>query len=233
MKKAIVLLALAFLVSGVTICQASPNPSTIQVSAQVPTGSEFNYWMLKGDSKKTFDPSDDTFIAATTMAYGTLEHILGDGSEAGVWYSPFYYAVFFSAITGGAKYKFLSTSSGLYSSGIKLPVDPDHPDPDEAWGITMIDCRKLENIGTPEEKDVTEPCPTGASLGDKGPASVTDKKIYDSGTGAESAQIVRADFSIPPDTGPTTDPFPGWSGVPLSQKSGTYSGTLQIRMQTY
>jgi len=228
MKKTIVLLIMAFLVLGVTICQASPNPSTINVSAQVPTGTEFNFWMIKGDSKFTPGSADDTFTAATIMDYGLLDHWL-DGSlkteDAGVWFSQYYFGVFFSAITGGSKYKFFSTSSGLYNLTTKLPSTGD------AWGVTFLGCRELVDDGLGGQKDIVKACPSGSSLGSPGPASVTDKLIFDSGAGAGFA-IVRADFAIPPDVA-SGDPYPGWTGVPLSQKSGTYSGTLQIRMQTY
>lgn len=217
MKKLSMFLALVFILSLASVCQAADS-ATIDVSAFVDPTVELTWGMAKVDSMLTADPADDVFTGnQTVMDYGTLSHLLADGtSEAGTWYSRFYYAVFMSAITGGAKYQLQSQSAGLFADTIKLP---------KAWAVKSVSCWNSVT-------DAAVPCPAGSAVADPQPAEGT-VILYDSGAQDTSTIAIRADYAIPGFNADGSDPFTGFEPVPVNQNAGTYAGQVKITVVTY
>lgn len=205
-------LFLLFAIAGMCMADSSAN---IDVSVNIPASLELSWGMSKVDSNLTSTPGDDSWTGnQTSMAFGTLQYKLADGTNAGTWFSRFYFPIFVSAITGGRKYKILQSSSGLSMGGTKLA---------KAFGVTAIACW-----------DTTANVEVACSgvKGTPGPAEATDKLLYDSGAAA-AVVTLRADYAMPSYTGTGTAPFTGYEPIPLNQAAGTYSGTVTITVVTY
>jgi hypothetical protein len=217
MKKLTMFAALVFILSLASVCQAADS-ATIDVSAYVDPSIELTWGMAKVDSMLTADPGDDVFTGSqTVMDYGTLTHFLADGTtDAGTWYSRYYYAVFMSAITGGAKYQLQSQSDGLFSGGVKLP---------KAWAVKSVSC--WDSIA-----DASITCPTGSAVADPQSAEGT-VILYDSGAQDTSTIGIRADYAIPGYNADASVPFTGFEPVPVNQNAGTYAGQVRITVVAY
>lgn len=165
------------------------------------------------------DPDNNPWTGSSTvtsMASGPLTHILDDGSDAGIWFAKRYFCAVVFTEPFGKPYNINSSSTGLTSGANTLPgaafvLAPGYASQDE-W-----------SPGNPQGA-----MPSGASLGTKGSAVATNKLVYSSETGTATPRIIRAFYSIPPRNSDGTVPYPGWSGVPLSQASGSYSGTATL-----
>lgn len=217
MKKSSVLISIIFVLTFVGIALAADS-ATIDVSAEVTVSTELTWGMAQADSQLTPDPADDTFIGnQTAMSFLTLRHTLADGTEAATWFSRYYYAVFMSAITGGARYQMQSSSTGLYNAdGVKLP---------KAWGMTAAAC--WDTVA-----NAAIDCPSGASTGQAAPAEGT-VIIYESGDVDTRTIAIRADYAIPSYAADGGVPFTGFEPIPVNQPAGTYSGNVVITVVPY
>lgn len=165
------------------------------------------------------DPDKNPWTGSTTvssMAFGPLTHILDNGSDAGIWFAKRYFCAIVFTQPFGKPYNINSSSSGLTSGANTLPaaafvLAPGYASLDE-W-----------SPGNPQG-----PMPSGASLGAKGSAVGVNKLVYSSETGIATGRIIQSYYSIPPDGIGGVDPYPGWSGVPLGQPAGSYSGTVTL-----
>lgn len=210
--KIIILLALVGLM-GIGIAYAGTF-ANLSVSAKVINSSPELTLEIKELTTPEQSPWAGTTV--TTMNFGTLTHILADGTtDAGVWYSQKYYCVIIYTQSYGHKYEVRSTCAGLTSGGNSLPAGsfglvPGYAAADE-WSAGNAQGAK----------------PTGAVLGDAGPAVATDKVIYTS-EAAASNRILRAFYSLPCKTTGGGDPFTGYTPIPLNQPNGDYAGTVTI-----
>ena len=166
------------------------------------------------------NPDNDPFTVSTTvtsMAFGPLKHTLDDGSEAGVWFAKSFFCAVVFAQPFGKPYDIKSSSVGIFAGAIPLPP--------AAFVLSPVYAEQDKYEGSPNPQG---PMPTGASLGATGSAVGANKLVYSSETGAATARILQAYYSIPPDGPGGVDPYPGWSGVPLTQSPGSYSGTVTL-----
>ncbi|RJO63866.1 MAG: hypothetical protein C4540_05970 [Candidatus Omnitrophota bacterium] len=212
MKKLSVVLALFLSVSLVATCYAASS-AEIDVAVNLPSTIELSWGMAKVDSMLTEDPGDDAFTGnQTVMNFDQLRHLLADGiTEAGRWYSRYYYALFVSAVTAGQRYQLTSQSDGLWNGGTRLA---------KGWGVTAVSCWDTT-------ADASMDCPSGAALGNPGPADGA-LVLYSSGDGA-AVQTVRADYAIP--NVPPADT--GFEPIPLNQLSGDYTGKVTVSVVAY
>ena len=165
------------------------------------------------------DPDKNPWTGSTTvtsMTLGPLIHILDDGTDAGIWFAKRFFAAIVFTQPFGKPYNINSTSTGLTSGADTLPgaafvLSPAYSAQDE-W-----------SEGNPQGA-----MPSGASLGPKGSAVGTNKLVYSSETGAATGRIIQAYYGVPPKNADGTSPYSGWSGVPLSQAPGSYSGTVTL-----
>lgn len=190
----------------------------IPVSASVPNES----LDMTVDVKELIGVQDPGISGTivSTMSFGQLIHKFADGTEAGAWFSDKWYAVFMYTSSFGHPYQITSTCAGLTSGGDSLPygsfvLKPDYNAADKwVW------------VGGSAEQLAM---PLGALLGTEGPAVGTNLLIYRSELAA-SNRIIRAYYSLP---NPTATPPSGYNPIPLSQPSGTYSGTVTITIAAY
>lgn len=178
----------------------------LSVSAQVANTSP----ELTLEIKELTEPGQSPYNGATvtTMNFGPLRRTLDGGADAGVWYSQKYYCVLIYPQSYGHQYEVRSACTGLTSGGNSLPagsfmLSPQHAAADE-WSAG----------------DAQGELISGETLGDEGPAVTTGgsyKVIFNSSTGRN--RILRAIYSLPVDAD---------TPIPLSQPSGTYSGTVTI-----
>lgn len=165
------------------------------------------------------DPDNNPWTGSTdvnSLAFGPLGRILDNGSDAGVWFAKRFFAAIISTQPFGKPYNINSSSTGVTSGVNTLPA----PAFVLAPGYAALD---EWSPGNPQGA-----MPLGASLGTKGSAVAVNKLVYSSETGVATARIIRAFYSIPPKNADGTDPYPGWSGVPLSQEPGSYSGAVTL-----
>ena len=171
------------------------------------------------------DPDKNPWTGSTTvtsMTLGPLIHILEGGSDAGIWFAKRFFAAIVFSQPFGKPYNINSSSTGLTSGVNTLPgaafvLAPGYAAED------MFDTNG-DGIGDLPQGAM----PSGASLGAKDSAVGTNKLVYSSETGTATGRIIRAYYGVPPKNTDGTKPYPGWSGVPLSQASGSYSGTVTL-----
>jgi len=215
MKKRILISAISFLLIGSLVWAASS--VNINVNAVVPNSSpDINVAILKfTDGNPDNNPwTNSTEVAS--MDFGTLKHTLADGSEAGLWFSDAGFCVVIYTQPYGKPYDVGSTCAGLTSGANSLPAG--------SFGLTPAYSPNDEwSPGYPQG-----PMPSGASLGTAGPAVDTNKLIYSSESGTGTARIIQTYYSLPPYKTGGTEPFPGFTPIPLSQATGTYTGTVTI-----
>jgi hypothetical protein len=194
--------------------------ANLAVSAQIPTVS----MDMTVSMKELTTPGQEPWTGAdvTSMFFGTLTHLLTDGSEAGVWYSQKYYCAFIFSNSFGQRYELKSSCSGLTSGGNSLPA--------ASFGLTPayqdLDSWTADGL-TPQGA-----MPTGATLGTAGPAITTNKIVYRSEPAATN-HIIRAFYSLPCYDIGGANPFPGYQPIALTQAPGTYSGTVTITIAAY
>jgi len=171
--------------------------------------------------KELTQPNQDPWSGATvsTMDFGTLTHLLSNGQEAGVWYSPTYFCVFIFAYANSYKYEVRSTCSGLTSGSNTLP----------AGSFMLFPTYSSGDKWNPS--DSTGQGTLSGSFGTYSPAVATNKLIYQSENSASpKSAILRAFYSIP-NTAPSGST--GWQAIPLNQPGGVYTGTVTITIAAY
>ncbi|MFH1854333.1 MAG: hypothetical protein ABH815_03365 [Candidatus Omnitrophota bacterium] len=224
MKRSIIFLMI-FSLAVVMCCmnlQAAPSASkNITVNAVVPNLSvEIDITILKfTDGNDDKDPwSNSTEV--TSMSFGALTNRLADGKGAGLWYAEAGFCVNVYAQGYGHKYEVKSTCTGLASGSNRLP--------DNSFGLTPVySADDLWDITDPTSRQGDMPTATGAQLGSSGSAVATDMLIYRSDN-PSTARIIQAYYGLPPYEIGGADPFPDFERIPLSQASGTYTGTVTI-----
>lgn len=170
--------------------------------------------------KELTQPNQEPWSGKTVkdMNFGNLTCFLADGTDVGIWYSRKYFCVFIFATSYGSQYEVRSTCAGISSGNGPLPagsfgVAPAYQPQDE-W--------KWDG-GSKQQG----PMPSGAALGEAGPAVAADKRIYKS-ENPGSGRIIRAFYSIPCYREGGALPFSGYTPIPKIQPAGTYQGTLTI-----
>lgn len=223
MKK-LCLIFTAFMVSLALVvgtCWAA-STATINTSATVANSSpELSVTILEfTDGNPDNNPwTNSTEVPA--MNFGTLEHLLADGSDAGLWYSKSGFCVVIFTQPFSHPYDVRSTSTGLVSGAESLPAG--------SFGLTPVYSEDDEwCYGSPQVCVAQGPMPTGATLGDAGSAVATDKLVYSSEPGEGTARIIQAYYGLPPYKADGSDPHPGFEPIPLTQAPGTYTGTVTI-----
>jgi hypothetical protein len=156
------------------------------------------------------------------MAFGQLTHTLTGGGEAGVWFSPTYFAVMIFTNSFGHRYEIRSTCSGLVSGANSLPAGSFSLTPGYASQDRFVALDPLSAQGAQ---------PTGSTQNTAGVSAITTsgtfRSVYISETAA-SNRILRAFYALPPYSTGGALPFTGYVPIPLSQAAGTYSGTVTI-----
>ena len=171
------------------------------------------------------NPDNDPWTNSTevsSMDFGTLVHMIGT-TDAGLWYSQAGFCVVIYSQPYGYPYDVKSTCVGLTSGGSSLPAG--------SFGLTPVYSKYDKWVWTGGEA-VQGDMPTGASTGTAGSAVATNKLIYTSETGTATARILQAYYGLPPKTTGGGDPFSGYTPIPLTQASGTYTGTVTITIVT-
>lgn len=219
MKKLNILLLIALIgLLGILVPQTS-SAVDVTVSAQVPNNSPDITITVKELTTAGQDPFSGTTVQA--MNFGQLTHTLVGGADAGVWYSQKYYAVMIFTSAFGHRYEVRSTCAGLTSAGNSLPtgsfsVTPGYAAEDRWTGTDAATAQGAR--------------PADATLGSAAPA-ITGlggfRSVYISEPAA-SSRILRAFYSLPPYLTGGGAPFTGYTPIPLSQPSGTYTGTVTI-----
>lgn len=204
----------------VNVSYAALTPTkSLSVTATVPSNTpamEINIY-------KNGSPDPARLITGTTLAFGTLQPGVGPVVEGpGVWYSPDYYCVQIYTQGYSFKYEVRSSCSGIgtisntNSYFVLTPVynagdlfDPNDPNSDQGAK------------------------PAAATVGTIGSAIATNKVIYASEVAPSTSRILQAYYSIPQhpfDAAGNALPIPytGWTGLPLSQASGSYTGTVTL-----
>lgn len=208
---------------GITPLPAAPvTTATIGVTATVPDPSpqmEFQIWELTTPLQGWWTGTNVTLT--NSMSFGQLTYLLADGTNAGLWYAQKYFAVILYTTGFGKGYQVTSSCSGLTSGGNSLPAG--------SFGLTPVYAPTDKWVWPGGEK-VQGAQPSGSTLGTAGPAvtGVLSKLIYQSET-AGSDRIIQAYYSLPPFPAlPATEPFPGFTPIPLSQPTGTYTGQVTL-----
>ena len=209
----LVLIMVVFKVGALNAATSVNLATTATVSASTP---ELTLILKQIDDG---DADNNPWTGSTTvtgMTLGPLTHILDDGTDAGIWFAKRFFAAIVFTQPFGKPYNINSTSTGLTSGADTLPgaafvLSPAYSAQDE-W-----------SEGNPQGA-----MPSGASLGPKGSAVGTNKLVYSSETGAATGRIIQAYYGVPPKNADGTSPYSGWSGVPLSQAPGSYSGTVTL-----
>ena len=207
-------LALLFLNAGVLNAASTVNLST---TATVPSSTpELSVIVLQIDDG---DPDSNPWTGSTTvtsLGFGPLRNTFDDGTGAGIWFAKRYFAAMIFTQPFGKPYNVNSTSAGVTSGVNRLPdasfvLAPGYAAQDEF------------SPGSPQGA-----MPSGASLGTKASAVATNKLVYSSEIGTATGRIIRAFYSVPPLNANGSLPYPDWSGIPLTQPSGSYTGTATL-----
>ena len=212
MKKIIVGLTV-LLTFGMLAVTYAATEKIIDVSAAVPDSTAEITVVIRQLTAAGQDPFSGNEVQR--MDFGILTHLLADQSEAGVWYSPTYFAVIIFSNSFGKQYEIRSSSNGFASGGNTLPdnslvLTPGYAAADEfSAGVAQGDQ------------------PAGSELGTAGPAKATNALIYRSEL-AGSNRIIRAFYSLPSLGAGGAVPFANFEPVPLSQTVGTYTGTVTV-----
>ena len=213
-----------FLVSVVYAIPALAPLQNVTVLASVPNNSPEITIMIKQLTEGQDDPGTEG-TEVSSMNFGTLTHALTGGGDAGVWFSKDWFCVFIYTTSYGHQYQVANTCSGLTGAntaktlpGASFVLEPDYQQKD------------LWDKDDPASEQRLQP--NGSALGTKASAVTTGKIIYQSEAEA-SNRIIRAYYSIPPKDEHGSDPYPGWSGIPLSQSPDDYSGTVTITIAAY
>lgn len=219
MKGKLLFMTLALLASlwGMAFAVTTANIST---SAQVPNNPPDMSIQVFELTNPGQDPFTGTNVTGLGMQFGPLSHNLADGSEAGIWFSPKFYAVMIFTNSFGKRYQVTSTSAGLVSGAVSLPGG--------SFGLTP-GYSEFDQFSAGVSQGAQ---PVGSVLGAAGPAVATDKIIYQSEVAA-SNRIIRAFYSIPPFAAGGAAPFPGFQPIPLSQAPGVYSGQVVLTISAF
>lgn len=228
MKKMISCLVIVALLGLVSAPQAlAASSASLGVSATVSsTTPEINLVILKfTDGNPDDNPwtNSEDVTGTMSLAFGTLVHtyidpVTGLEQDAGVWFSNVGYCVVVFAQGFGRRYEIRSTSAGiagLPSNGVG------------AFGITPIYSAEDEFVYPDGTRVAQGTQPTGSSLGTAGTAVMTNKRVYLS-ENPSTARILQVYYGVPPKKAGGVDPFPGWTGIPLTHPSGSYSGSVTI-----
>lgn len=221
MKKMVYLLVVATFVLGLMVTSEAATSATVSATASVTSELELTASLFRVDSKNTDAFTDDTWdtTPSTSMAFGTLTHLLADGSEAGLLFSrPYYYVALLGGFTSGRRYMIRQTCSGLTGTAGTIT---------EGFGVTYLD-------GDPKQADGSSinPNPMSGTLGTPGTAVATNKTLYDSGTTGAS-RVIGAYYGIPPYKADGTAPFPGHTPISVDEAGGSYSGNVQFSLVLY
>lgn len=206
---------------GLFVAAQQANAVDVPVSATISSASPEITVVVKELTTAGQDPNTGTTV--TSMSFGTLRHILDDGTDAGIWFSSKYYCALIYTGSFGKKYEIKSTCSGLSNGANTLPAG--------SFGLTP-DYQALDRwVGT-DPSTAQGARPTGSVLGTAGPAIATNKLIYRSETAA-SNRILRGFYSLPSYKVDGTDPFTGFDPITLTQPAGAYTGTVTITIAPY
>lgn len=211
---------------GLLSIGSSPAASSISVPviASVPISSpELSISILEFTDG---NPDNDPWTNSTdvsSMNFGNLvntyvDPIDGTTKGAGLWYSKKGFCLVIFTQPYGKPYEIKSTCNGIASVNGSFPAGSIGLTPvyskNDLWGGAN---------GTPQGD-----MPVGATLGIEGPAIATGKLIYSSEAGTATARIIQAYYGLPPYKTGGTNPFPGFTPIPLTQAPGTYTGTVTI-----
>ena len=222
MKKILIAMTIIFIGAvGLFIASQQAYAVSVPVSAVVASNSPEVVVEIKLLTSAGQEPSSGTTVPS--MSFGTLAHILPSGVDAGSWFSNNYFAALIYTGSFGNRYEIKSTCTGLVSGGNSLPTG--------SFGLTP-GYAAADRWDGADPATAQGPQPVGSVLGTAGPAIATNKSIYRSETAA-SNRILRAFYSIPPKATGGADPYTGHVSIPLTQPSGTYSGTVTITIAAY
>lgn len=223
----LMMMALANFIASPVIWAAPAGNKTLNVSASISAGTpELDITILKfTDGNPDDNPWTGSTDVTSTMKldFGALTHFYTDTGgthDAGVWFSEAGYCVVIFNQGFGKKYEVRSTCAGLSGAGGTLPVG--------GFGITPVYASADEWVYPDGSRHPQGTKPPAAVVGSAGSAVATNKIIYTSEPAPSTARILQAYYGIPPKKAGGADPFPGWTGITLSQASGTYTGTVTI-----
>ncbi|MGE5308560.1 MAG: hypothetical protein ACM3OC_05725 [Deltaproteobacteria bacterium] len=191
------------------------------VSANVPTNApQLSTTILKitdGDPDK--NPWTNSTVEQT-LDFGQLTFLLSDNTNAGGFFSNTEFCVILFVEPFGKPFNILATCSGISGSGGALPVG--------SFGLVPV-YSDTDKWIFPSGEKVQGDMPSGAKLGDPGPA-VPGGTVYSSETGNARSVILQLYFTIPPFGSGGTLFYPGYVQIPLTQAPGKYSGTVTLTL---
>ena len=219
-KIAILLIALVMFVPAAAFADIA-----ISATTSVPTGgAALGGWVLLKENGATYDSASDpwtqagseVFPSGTTMEFGELTRFLSDNSEAGCFYSPYFYIVYlFPSSFGGKQYTLTHTamaSNAVTDAMVVTPVYSADDKYDPAATVGQGDLGSGETLGT---ADV-----------------VTHNVMILQST---KSRIVRAEYGIPPypDTSAGQTRPNDWVAIPTDTATGPVTiGDIQITLTT-
>ncbi len=222
MKRTLVVIALMGIVTY-SLCWAAPSASkTLSVSAVISNHSpEMDITILKfTDGNPDNNPWTNSTDVTSTMNldFGTLVHTYVEGGvtkDYGVWISDAGFAVIVYTQGFGTKYEVRSSCAGVGT----LPAG--------GFGVTPVYSALDEWVWPDGSRHQQGDKPTAAVLGTDGTAIATNKAVYTSES-PSTARIIQVYYGMPPKKADGSVPFSGWTGIPLTQAAGTYTGTVTL-----
>ena len=214
MKKLIYCFAVFTLALSLTTLAEAASSVSVGATAGVTNELNITASVFQVDSKGTDVYTDDTWnpTPVSSMAFGSLKHILIDGKEAGTMYAtPYYFVALLGGFSSGRPYTIQEQCDGLVSGSTTITG---------GLGVTYIDGNPLNADHTP----INSGTMTG-TLGSLGPAIGAARILYDSGTPG-AARTIHAYFGIPSYKADGSVPYPGFVPIKVDTPQGTYSGNV-------
>lgn len=225
MKKTVIFLIVIALLSvaGIVSSFAAVTSQPLAVSAVVtPSTPEMTLTILEiTDGDPDNNPwTNSSKVTTNALSFGTLVHTYIDPTdglpkEAGVWYSKKYFCVVIFTQGFGRKYEIRSTCANLTT----IPNTNNY--------FALIPVYSDQDKFDPTTSVTQGAMPAGAVLGTPGSAIATGKVIYTSES-PSTGRIIQAYYSIPTKKADGSDPYPNWTGIPLSTTPGNVSGTVTL-----
>lgn len=208
---------------------AAAASKALSISAVVPAvAPEMDIVILKitdGDPDQNPWTNSTDVTSTMNLGFGTLIHTYTDGTgatkEAGVWYSPNLYCVVVYAQGYSKKYEIRSSCAGVGTipntynyfgvMGVYAAADK--------WSAGDLSGQGAMPAGAIVNGGLTTPI---NAIG------TTFKSIYQSEVAPSTARILQAYYSVPTKKADGSVPYTGWTGIPLTQTAGTFTGNVTL-----
>ena len=208
-----------------SLCWAAPSATkTLSVNAVINSGSpemDIDILMFTDGNPDNNPWTGSTKVTGTMkLDFGTLGHTYvdpldGQTKDAGVWFSQNGYCVVVYTQGFGKKYEVRSSCAGVGT----LPAG--------GFGVTPVYSALDEWVWPDGSRHQQGTKPTDAVVGSAGTAVATNKAVYTSES-PSTARIIQIYYGLSPKKSDGSVPFPGWTGIPLTQAAGTYTGTVTL-----